>query len=225
MKNWVRSVTYKEGLDAKTVRAVCREVNSGRELLALKRAELISSNGWALTERQSSALLVAISHLKEQSEDFFGGAAGGVDDFGADTSTADDCICLNLDTYWPKHLVEGARTARACRYPYETPLLVVGGWNRIEEMTGVVIPLESKRSVLKALAEKSIALMKNPSTAGKPVMRPLVKWIQKHILDLVPELQVVLILLVEGKEDPNSTSTPMFRQRRRDGSWTKVEQI
>ena len=38
------------------MRAVCREVNSGRELLALKRAELISSNGWALTERQSSAV-------------------------------------------------------------------------------------------------------------------------------------------------------------------------
>jgi hypothetical protein len=205
VKNWVRSVTYKEGLDPKTVRAVCREVGSGRELIGLERSEVTSSSGWALTDAQSNALFTAIAHLHEQSEDFFGGGAGDDSEFGVFDTTRADCISLNLDVYWPKQLVEGARTARASRYPYETPLFVLGGWNRIEEASGVVIPLESKRRVLKALAEKSIALMKSPMTAGKPVMRQLVKWTNQHILDLVPELQVVLILLAEGKDGPAAT--------------------
>ena len=113
----------------------------------------------------------------------------------------DNDLVLHLTAYFPKVLVEGARTARSSRYPFETPIFVVGGWNRLENLTGVRVKEESKRRLLKNLGEKSMSLMKYPATAGKPAMRSMALHANRVILELVPELQLCQVLLYDQEEE------------------------
>ena len=139
-----------------------------------------SDGGWRLNEKQAERLVDAVAGLKQQAE-------------GRDLGPAGDAeIQLDLFAYFPKILVPGARTARKTRYPFETPLFVIGGWNKLEDATDVEIPLESKRRALKAIGKEAVKWMKDFNTVGRPLMQWMVDWVEQHILELIPELQFAL---------------------------------
>ena len=157
---WIHSITVRYGLDPKTVRAVVSRISSGRDLLQMNQNMLTQQ--WNLPIVQAKALLKALKVSTAQADRWVeeGASSRDVNIGGGEGDWSDtDCV-LHLTAYFPKILVEGAKTARSSRYPYETPIFVVGGWNRLENLTGVQIPVESKRALLKAVAAKSISYMK-----------------------------------------------------------------
>jgi hypothetical protein len=99
---------------------VLSKVKNGKQLFALTKELLLSSTkadndgGWRLRESQADNLLTAIASLQTQAE---GGDIGP-----AGLATLD----LDLYAYFPKHHTPGAKTARNSRYPFETPLFVIG---------------------------------------------------------------------------------------------------
>lgn len=107
---------------------------------------------------------------------------------------------LSLTAYFPKVLIMrgDTRKARYSRYPFEPPLLVVGGWTTVEKLSGCRIGVKSKQALLKKLAWKANALLGEAQRNGgapRPlsIIRTLVEWLQKTVLEYVPQLQLLLV--------------------------------
>ena len=161
-------VSYKEGFDPKIIRAVVREVSSGQELLSLDRSIVVSSNGWALSDSQADILFALITRLKQQSEDWIGGA--GVRRLRV-------WCQFRLHYFEPRCLFSQtisrrSRKARASRYPYETALLCLSGWNQIEKRLVFQSQLSQEKSY-QGDFRKNISMMKNHIFVGKPLIRHL----------------------------------------------------
>lgn len=188
---WIRSVAARYDLEAGTVRKVCSTATSGKALAKLTAALLskpAAQGGWGLHATQATSLAAAVDALKEMCY----GDGGDGDDGPA--------VHVDLAFYWPKLLEPGRRTARASRYPFETPLASLSGWDRIEDATGVDIPSESKLGATKALCAKILEWTRGAKHGvhGQPLMQRATDWLDRYALELVPELQDAIILVGEG---------------------------
>ena len=216
IQTWVRSVAYENGLEPGTVRKVCARIQRGTALVGLT-ADLLKSPQWNLRPVQAIALLAAIDKLK---------ATDTTKNWGTTKHEpikrflrSPAAIQLDLTAYWPKVLEPGRRTARSSRYPFETPLVALSGWNKIEDVSAIPISTESKLRALKALGQQSIALVTGASagattsdqmSGAKWHMQNLVDWMQRHVLELVPELQQALFVPEEdgGAMAPSPAAAP-----------------
>lgn len=170
--NWARSMAHQYKLLPSTLSALKSSNTRGSELLQLQEEDLVK---WGLSSTQATLFSAAITALSE----------------GWQSVLPDDaCVTLTLTVHFPKVLVQGAKRARASRYPHETPLLVISKYSEYENLTGVKIPADSKIAALKGLAEQANALHKKG--VGQPLLGKLISWAQDNLLGLVPALQVIL---------------------------------
>jgi len=120
---------------------------SGAGLLALTPMNFPTD--WGLSVEQEGAMLAATHTLRSSM---------------SSASTAPSAAPLTLDLslllFWPKTLVEGARTARSHRYPFESPLCVIGGYAKLRDQLGSeeferLLPSKLRTSALEALTAEA----------------------------------------------------------------------
>ena len=117
---------------------------SGADLLALTPMDFPTD--WGLSVEQEGAVLAAVHTLRSSI-------------LSASTATVLS-LDLSLLLFWPKTLVEGARTARSHRYPFESPLCGIGGYAKLRDQLGSeeferLLPSKLRISALEALTAEA----------------------------------------------------------------------